>query len=99
MNENDKPQEPSAVGSNLSARLGGEVFKVEYRLSLEFQATSLDGIRERLPKGAQIIAVNDREFVAFCECCGKVICEGDGYYAPEDCYLCRPCGDELKDDA
>jgi len=87
------------AGSGLSGGLGGEIFKVEYRLSLEFQATSLDGIRERLPKGAQIIAVNDREFVAFCECCGKVICEGDGYYCDGDCHLCIPCGDELKADA
>jgi hypothetical protein len=92
-------QNAPEAGSESSGGLGGEVFKVEYRLSMEFQATTLDGIRERLPKGAQIIAVNGREFVASCECCGKVICEGDGYYAPEDCYLCRPCGDELKANA
>ncbi len=94
-----KKSESTGGEVRLSERLGGEVFKVEYRLSLEFQAASLDGIRDRLPKGAQIIAINDREFVAFCEGCRKVICEGDGYYNDEDCHLCIPCGDELKADA
>jgi hypothetical protein len=84
---------PDAVGSELSGGLG-EVFKIEYRLTLDFQATSLDGIRASLPKGAQILAINDREFVSFCEACGKPICEGDGWHQAEDVYLCRLCGDE-----
>lgn len=81
------------AGSGLSGGLG-EVFKIEYRLTLDFQATSLDGLRARLPKGAQILAINDREFVSFCESCGKPICEGDGWHQAEDVYLCRSCGDE-----
>ena len=40
--------------------------------------------------------INDREFVGYCESCGKVICEGDGWYSDErnegGCQLERPVG-------
>jgi len=77
--------------------------QIEYRITTHGTCESLEAI----PKGAQVEAIDDREFIAFCEACGnpilsenagKGIPADDYQYTEDGVYLCRPCINELMDE-
>jgi hypothetical protein len=75
--------------------------KIEYYITTRGECGRL----EYLPKGARVDAIDNREFLAFCEGCGKpILAEDAGKDIPADHYqadgegdyLCGTCLDELR---
>jgi hypothetical protein len=61
---------------------------IEYQITTTGQCHSLESV----PKKAQILCINGKDYIARCENCGKPLVDGDKYFCdPEGVYLCSSC--------
>ena len=65
---------------------------IEYQITTTGQCERFEDI----PKGAAVLFIDGKEFIANCENCGKHLVDGDDFHMDEEgVYLCRPCANEL----
>lgn len=65
---------------------------VEYQITTSGQCHCLESV----PKGADILFIDGKEFIARCENCGRPIVEDDDFHNDgEGVYICKPCANEL----